>query len=414
MRGRGQSSQSGQAVAEYAALLVLVALLFAAMFGLGLAGRITAWAEGAVGLVTDQSRHGASLGGPGQGSGGRGGSGGGQGGQGGSGQGGRGGSGQSGSGQSGSGQGGRGGSAQSGSGQGGRGGSAQSGPGGPGRQHDHIPCDTASEAGLCLMAAGAPNTIHETVRDRAHERYQDAARAYADSDAPSGSPEYERLKSNLDESLTDLRRSRSITDNRLLRGASRLRQLINPRPKDVAPAIQRLRDTVSHHDFGATPPRVGTTEPPATGAAQRVLSQLGKFGKGLGVAGVALSAYDNIHRDGVGKGVTKTVAGAAGAYGAGTLITAGCAALGIATAGVGAVACAGAVLVGGYFGGKYASQFGGWAYDHAGAAASAVNDHVFKPVAQSVSGAVNGFVSGARDAAHGFGRALSALRPGFL
>jgi len=134
-------------------------------------------------------------------------------------------------------------------------------------------------------------------------------------------------------------------------------------------------------------------------------------GKGLGVAGTALSLYDNVRNDGVAKGITKTAGGVAGAWGAGAAVTAGCAAIGVATAGVGGLACAGVAFGAAYLGGKYGSQIAGWGYDRARDAVNFVNEKAIKPVADVTRTAVNGVVEIGETLAEGGKKVIGALNP---
>ena len=70
-------------------------------------------------------------------------------------------------------------------------------------------------------------------------------------------------------------------------------------------------------------------------------------------------------------------------------MTAGCAAIGVATAGVGGLACAGIAFGAAYLGGKYGSQIAGWGYDRAQDIGNFTNEHVFKPVGHATEVAAN-------------------------
>ena len=101
----------------------------------------------------------------------------------------------------------------------------------------------------------------------------------------------------------------------------------------------------------------------------------------------------------------------AGAWGAGAAVTAGCAAIGVATAGIGGLACAGVALGASYFGGKYGSQIAGWAYDRGEDVVNFAKDKVFEPVAGATESAVNTVVDVGGDLADGAGDVVGALNP---
>jgi hypothetical protein len=152
----------------------------------------------------------------------------------------------------------------------------------------------------------------------------------------------------------------------------------------------------------------GPTKP---SPGSRVLSHLGKLGKGLGVAGTALGLYNNVSKDGAAKGIFETVAGTAAAYGAGVGVTAVCGAIGVATVGVGGLACAAAAFGGSYLAGKYGTQIAGWAWDRGADAVNAVNDHVVKPVAEVTEKAAEKVVDVGEDLIDGGGEVLGAINP---
>jgi hypothetical protein len=148
---------------------------------------------------------------------------------------------------------------------------------------------------------------------------------------------------------------------------------------------------------------------PTPGA--KVLRHIGKLGKGLGVAGTALGLYNNVGKDGAAKGIFETVVGTAGAYGAGVGITAVCGAIGVATVGVGGLACAAVAFGGSYVVGKYGTQLGGWAYDRGADAVDAVNDNVVKPVAKVTEEAAKGVVEAGGKVVDGGKKVIGALNP---
>src|SRR3954467_6961896 len=137
---------------------------------------------------------------------------------------------------------------------------------------------------------------------------------------------------------------------------------------------------------------------------------MGKFGKGLGIAGTAISGYDSVRKDGWAKGSTETLGGAAATYGASVAVMATCTAVGGATAGVGGLVCAGVAIVGGYIAGKYGKQITGWAYDHAGEAWNFAKDKG----SALAKGAAHTAVEGAKKIVGGAKKVISSLKPGFL
>ena len=101
----------------------------------------------------------------------------------------------------------------------------------------------------------------------------------------------------------------------------------------------------------------------------------------------------------------------AGAWGAGAAVTAGCAAVGVATAGIGGLACAGVALGVSYFGGKYGSQIAGWGYDRAEDVANFAKDEVFKPVGDATEAAVEEVVDVGSKAVDGGKAVIGAVNP---
>ena len=158
-------------------------------------------------------------------------------------------------------------------------------------------------------------------------------------------------------------------------------------------------------------PNTSSGGPVTKSPASKFLKGLGKVGKGLGIAGTALSLYDNVKNDGLAKGLTKTAGGVGGAWLGGAGVTAACAAVGVATAGVGGLACAGLALGASYLGGKYGSQIAGWGYDRAKDVANFANDKVFKPVGHATETAVKGVVDVGSKAVEGGKKVIGALNP---
>ena len=193
-----------------------------------------------------------------------------------------------------------------------------------------------------------------------------------------------------------------------------MRKAVDPRFKDIEKGYGRLSTALGAKPAPKTAPRPNTASggpPPKPGPGATVLKHLGKMGKGLGVAGTALGLYDNVKKDGVAKGVFETAAGTAAAYGTGVAITAGCAVVGLATAGVGGLVCAAAVFGGSYLAGKYGTKFAGWAWDRGADAVGAVNDNVVKPVAEATEKAAEKVVEVGGDIVDGAGDVVGALNP---
>ena len=416
--------ETGAAAVEYAGVLLLVGLIFVGLFRIGLPGEVARWA-GKVVAVIDAGDTGGGTSGTAQGTGGNGQGTGGTG----QGTGGRAGHGRSGQGTGGQGQGtggqgqgtggrhrrrtGTGGNGQGTGGKGqGTGGNGQ-GTGGGG---SNLPCTEAADAGLCLTALGAPNAIEEKVQDRARSAVHKAADKLANSDAPPGSPEHERLKAKLNRAVDHLRESRKITEHPVIRATSPLRKFLNPRYKDLqqhANALKKVWPALANKKAPAVPTgpaAAGAPSSRALGAANKFLRGAGKFGKGLGIVGTAISGYDNIRKDGLAKGGLETLGGAASTYGASALVMTGCGIVGVATAGVGGLVCAGGAIVVGYFAGKYGKQAVGWAYDHAGEAWNFTKDKV----SDGAKAAAHTAVEGGKKVLGGAKKVISSLKPGFL
>ena len=219
----------------------------------------------------------------------------------------------------------------------------------PRRREDVALClGSAKEAGNCLLAARAPNTVSEKITERARDKVRQAQRDLYNSSARPGSPEYTRLVAARKSAIRDLVNSRRITDNFIVKplvaGPQGRRPALPGLPQGLRP---RVGGAQGHEDATRPSPLKPNTSsggPVKPSPASKFLKGLGKVGKGLGVAGTALSLYDNVKNDGVAKGITKTAGGVAGAWGAGAAVTAGCVAIGVATAGVGGLACAGVAL----------------------------------------------------------------------
>ena len=290
------------------------------------------------------------------------------------------------------------------------------GSGGSGEEGDDdaLCLGSAKEAGNCLLAARAPNTVSEAITERARDRVRQAQRDLYNSSARPGSPEYTRLVAARQSAIRELVSSRRITDNLIVKPLAQVRKVVDPRYQDFRKGFDRASETLRGPKTNAPVPLKPNTSsggPVKPSPASRFLKGLGKVGKGLGVAGTALSLYDNVNNDGVAKGVTKTAGGVAGAWGAGAAVTAGCVAVGVATAGVGGLACAGVALAASYFGGKYGSQVAGWAYDRGEDVVSFAGDEVFKPVGEATENAVGAVVDAGGKAVDGGKQVIGALNP---
>ena len=89
---------------------------------------------------------------------------------------------------------------------------------------------------------------------------------------------------------------------------------------------------------------------------------------------------------------------------------AGCGVIGVATAGVGGLVCAGGAIVVGAVAGKYGKEITGWAYDHAGEAWNFTKDKV----SAGARAAAHTAVEGGKKIIGGAGKVISSLKPGFL
>jgi hypothetical protein len=229
--------------------------------------------------------------------------------------------------------------------------------------------------------------------------------------ARPGTREFEKALAQRDAALKDYIKSRAITNNKILKPLSDLRKGIDPRYKDLKSGLDAV--TKGSKDVKGAPlaPNTASGGPVKPSAGAKVLGHLGKLGKGLGIAGTALGLYNNINKDGTAKGITETAVGTAAAYGTGAAIAAGCTAVGVATAGVGGLVCAGVAFGGSYLAGKYGTQFGGWAYDRGADAVNAVNDHVVKPVSDFTKDAAGKVVDGGEKVLDGGKKVIGALNP---
>ena len=259
---------------------------------------------------------------------------------------------------------------------------------GGGARHGALP-RLRQEAGNCLLAARAPNTVSETITERARDKVRQAQRNLYNSSARPGSPEYTRLVEARYEGDQGPRQQ-PPDHQQLHRQAARAgpqgsstRAIEDIQARASTARRETLRGTKTNAPVPLKP-NTSSGGPVKPSPASKFLKGLGKVGKGLGVAGTALSLYDNVKNDGVAKGLTKTAGGVAGAWGAGAAVTAGCAAVGVATAGVGGLACAGVALGASYFGGKYGSPDRGLGLrSRRGRRRTSRSEEVFKPVGEA-------------------------------
>jgi hypothetical protein len=282
-------------------------------------------------------------------------------------------------------------------------------------QHRILVClNSTHDAGLCLLAARAPNTVSEKINERARDKVRLTQRNLMNSSARPGTPEYNRLVEERAKAIRDLVNSRRITDNLIVKPLAQVRKAVDPRLQDIQKGFDRASEKLRGPKTTAPvplKPNLASGGPVKPSAASKFLKGLGKVGKGLGIAGTALSLYDNVKNDGVAKGLTKTAGGVAGAWGAGALVTAGCTAVGVATAGVGGLVCAGVAFGAAYLGGKYGSQIAGWGYDRAKDIGNFTNEHVFKPVGHATEVAVDKVKDVGEGAIEGGKKVIGALNP---
>ena len=201
---------------------------------------------------------------------------------------------------------------------------------------------SAEDAGNCLAALAGPNSVSEKITERAREKVMKAQREAPTTRLAPARPSTSKALAERDRRpQRDLVNSRKLTNNFIVKPLAQVRKVVDPRVGDIQEGLTKAsregREDRSSPVRGRTHPRRPGRSPPAS----KFLKGLGKVGKGLGIAGTALSLYDNVKNDGLAKGLTKTAGGVAGAWGAGAAVTAGCGAIGVATAGVGGLVCAG-------------------------------------------------------------------------
>jgi hypothetical protein len=210
-------------------------------------------------------------------------------------------------------------------------------------QRKTIVClNSTTAASNCLLAARAPNSVTEKITERAQQKVVDAQKKLYNTARP-GTPEFEQALKERNAALKEYFDSRRLTHNFVAKPLSQVRKAVDPRFDDIEKGFDRANKALGRTPALKTAPRPGDTSfggPVKPSAGAKVLEHLGKLGKGLGVAGTALGLYNNVTRDGAAKGIFETAAGTAAAYGTGVGITALCGAVGVATAGVGGLACA--------------------------------------------------------------------------
>ena len=266
------------------------------------------------------------------------------------------------------------------------------------------------------VAARAPNAVSEKINERAREKVRHAQRNLYNSSARPGSPRVQRGSSTPARARSaSSYDSRRITNNFVVKPLAQVRKVVDPRYKDIRKGFDRASEAL----------KGPKTNAPVAAQAEHVLGRPGQAEPRRASSSTAWarsarawaspaprsSLYDNVKKDGVAKGITKTAGGVAGAWGAGAAVTAGCVAIGVATAGVGGLACAGVALGASYFGGKYGSQVAGWAYDRGEDVVNFANEEVFKPVAEATEHAVEGVVDVGSKAVDGGKKVLGAINP---
>jgi hypothetical protein len=227
--------------------------------------------------------------------------------------------------------------------------------------------------------------------------------------ARPGTPEYNKALAARNAALKEFLDSKKITNNFVVKPLAQVRKFVDPRYKDIQKGMTRFGKGARTAKVPL--PNTSSGGPVTKSPATKFLKGLGKVGKGLGIAGTALSLYDNVKNDGLAKGLTKTAGGVGGAWAGGAAVTFACGAIGVATAGVGGLACAGLAFGGAYLGGKYGSQIAGWGYDRAKDVANFTNEKVFKPVSQATTTAVNTVKDVGDKAIDGGKKVIGALNP---
>jgi hypothetical protein len=252
--------------------------------------------------------------------------------------------------------------------------------------------------------------VSEKITERAREKLMKAQRDLYNTARP-GTPEYDKALAARNQALRDLLNSRKVTNNFIVKPPAQIRKYVDPRLKDINKGLERVGKGLNGAKGAPMKPNTSSGGPVKPTPGSKFLNGLGKLGKGLGIAGTALGLYNNVTKDGVAKGIVETATGTAAAYGAGIGITAACGAIGVATAGVGGLACAAVAFGGSYLAAKYGTKLGGWAYDRGSDAVAAVNQHVFKPVAQATTDAAKGVVEAGSNLVDGGRKVIGALNP---
>jgi len=262
---------------------------------------------------------------------------------------------------------GSGGTGAPGTGRGGSAGDPAGGPAGARSENAPFPCTRTSVAAIQGCASSALGLPAYLKRRNIDLTKKELARAQTALErAKPGTPAFAVLVGERDKRLRAFRAAKKLRTSSLVRAGTVAKDLVDP----SASALDERFRSQAAKDAAAKAARTA----PTTSAAKKVVSGGGKFVRGLGVAGTLLGGYNNVQKDGVGKGLFKTAAGAGAAYGTGLGVGALCVAAGVATAGVGAVACGVGAVVASGVASKYASDAAGYVWDKAPKVASAVKN----------------------------------------
>ncbi len=225
-------------------------------------------------------------------------------------------------------------------------------PGAPGDPGALAACLSTATIGYCAKVLDPARYFVETRPNAQLDRIQVLTKQLTSGGLRTGTPEFNRVVAEREKAVAAYLKAKKLAGNPGLRAVNRIKQVVDPRIKD----------------FQAKPARK-PLKTPSGSAARRVLDFSHKHGskmvKGAGITGAALSAYTNVKKEGVGKGLTQTAGSIAGGYGAGAIAATGCAAL--AVTGVGAVACGVGVVVIGVAGSELGKRAAGAVYDGAAA-----------------------------------------------
>ena len=206
--------------------------------------------------------------------------------------------------------------------------------------------------------------------------------------ARPGTPEYDEALAERNAALKELSDSRRITNNFVVKPLAQVRKYADPRFKDMQKRLRRgPEQALGRKPAPKTAPRPGNQAsggPPSSRRPARGCSATSASSARASASRAPRSASTTTSsKDGAAKGIFETAVGTAAAYGTGVGITMVCGAIGVATVGVGGLACAAVAFGGSYLVGKYGTQVAGWAWDRGADAVDAVNDNVVKPVAEA-------------------------------